>query len=80
MKIFVNVLDMIRFDKDKKERVCKISQLKNAGKIILSTSRIIQPSYTIRASIFEKVFRPEKFPILYLSIWIDSKLVCMDTL
>ena len=28
----------------------------------LSTSSLIQPSYTIRATIFEKVFRLEKFP------------------
>ena len=28
----------------------------------LSTLSLIQPSYTIRATIFEKVFRPKKFP------------------
>ena len=28
----------------------------------LSTSSLIRPSYTIRATIFEKVFWPEKFP------------------
>ena len=27
----------------------------------LSTSSLIRPSYTIRATIFQKVFRPEKF-------------------
>ena len=28
----------------------------------LLTSSLIRPSYTIRATIFEKLFRPEKFP------------------
>ena len=28
----------------------------------LSTSSLIWPTYTIRATIFEKVFQPEKFP------------------
>ena len=28
----------------------------------LSTSSLIWPSYTIRATIFEKVFQPKKFP------------------
>ena len=28
----------------------------------LSTSSLIQPFYTIRATIFEKVFQPENFP------------------
>ena len=37
--------------------------LKNKNKkISLSTSSLIPPSYTIRATIFEKVSRPEKFP------------------
>ena len=31
-------------------------------KLFLSTSSLIWPSYTIRAKIFEKVFRPEVFP------------------
>ena len=31
-------------------------------KHLLSTSSLIQPSYPLRATIFEKVFWPEKFP------------------
>ena len=36
----------------------------------MSTSSLIWPSYTIRATIFEKVFQPENSP--KLSIWIPS--------
>ena len=40
----------------------KIVSIDQFSQNILSTSSLIRPSYTIRATIFEKVFRPKKFP------------------
>ena len=54
---------------------------RRSSESILSTLNLIGPSYTIRATIFEKVFWPEKFPkteyfpskrIISLSIYLVS--------
>ena len=56
--MFFHVFPSQTGKKNKKNKKCK----KRKEKYTLSTSSQIWPSYTIKATILEIVFRPEKFP------------------